>query len=100
MSGDYESHFRERAETAEAALSTARSANKPLKEEVQKIKETFGIRKRGDRYQINYDTLVKAIGFEGALELRKIIDAAYNVSGEAGEKPRVRIPAPAQEAAA
>ena len=84
-----------RAQTAEAIAQTARGALKPLKEEVQQIKATFGIRKRGDgRYQIDYGALVKAIGFDGWMELRQIGDQTYNVSGGAGEKPRVRVPAP------
>lgn len=96
---DYDaSALLERAQTAEAIAASAKSANEPLKKEVQQIKATFGIRKRGDgRFEINYDTLVKAIGFDGWMELRQIGDKQWNVSGSVGEKPRVTVRAPRLE---
>lgn len=94
---DSDSRLLERAQTAEAIANTAKAALAPLKNEVRQIKETFGIRKRGNgAYQVGYDVLVKAIGLEGYMELRAIGDQHWNVSGDVGEKPRVRIRAPEQ----
>lgn len=91
-----EQYWIERAQSAEAKLSTCQSAQDGLKEEVRTTRETFGARKRSDgSYEINYDIFVEHLGLEAALQVRAIIDEKYHVSGAAGEKPRVRMPSKA-----
>lgn len=91
MSEDF---YRQRAETAEAQLATLKYAQAAAIDRVRQFKANFGIRERsnGDLV-IDYQKFVKALGLEAALELRKEIDLAYRITGEAGEKPRVRASA-------
>lgn len=46
---------------------------------------------------LNFDALAERLGPVACLELRAAIDARWNISGEAGQKPRMRV---AGEAAA
>lgn len=91
-----EKEWMERAQSAEAKLTTCQGAQEALKEEVRTVRETFGARKRSDgSYEINYDAFVERLGLEAALQVRAIIDEKYQISGAAGAKPRVRMPAKA-----
>ena len=45
--------------------------------------------------EIDFDKFVPALGVEGALELRRIIDETWRVSGAPGEKPRLKVKAAA-----
>lgn len=91
-----EKEWMDRAQSAEAKLTTCRDAQERLKDEVRTVHETFGARKRSDgSYEINFDAFVERLGLESALQVRAIIDEKYHVSGAAGEKPRVRMPSKA-----
>lgn len=81
----------DKAQTAEAQIATMRDQVEPLREKCRHIKETFGARERSDgSFDIDYQAFVDNLGMEAALEVRKIIDETYNVSGAPGEKPKVK----------
>jgi hypothetical protein len=87
-----EAYWENRAFSAEAQLETLRQASSAALDRVKEFKGNYGIREKSDgSLQLNYDILASGLGIEGALELRAIIDAKYNISGAAGEKPRIRL---------
>lgn len=89
-----ESHWIERAQSAEAKLATLKAAYEPAIERVQQFKTNFGIKERHDgEIVIDYDRFVERLGVAAALELRAVIDQRYHISGAPGEKPRIKLPA-------
>ena len=89
-----EQHWMERAQTAEAQLITVRESFGQAVERVKAFKANFGVREKSDgQIEIDWDKFVGNLGIEAALELRKVIDELYHISGVAGEKPRVRLQA-------
>ncbi len=87
-----ESDWIERAQTAEAKLITLKENYAPAIERVKEFKANFGVRERGNgEIVIDYEKFVERLGLEGALELRKVIDELYNVTGGPGEKPHLRL---------
>jgi hypothetical protein len=87
-----ESYWIERAQSAEAALSTCRDNQDRVKEKLRGMMETLGAKEKGNgSIDINYDTFVERLGIEGALAVRAIIDQKYSITGAAGEKPRVKV---------
>lgn len=87
-----ESHWIERAQSAEARLATMEQSMKPALERVREFKAAFGVKERSDgTLIIDFDKFATALGAEGALELRRIIDEKYQITGAAGEKPRMRV---------
>ncbi len=87
-----ESHWIEKAQSCEAQLSTLKDAYGPALERVKQFKANFGVRERENgEIDIDFEKLVERLGLSACLELRAVIDARYNVSGEPGEKPRVRV---------
>lgn len=84
--------WRERAQTAEAKIVTMQEATTGAIQRVKEFKGNFGVKERSDgEIVIDYDKFVKALGINGALELRGIIDEQYNISGEPGKKPHMRL---------
>ena len=82
----------EKAQSAEAKLATLKQAYEPAIERVKQFKANFGVKERDNgELVINYEKFVERLGMEGALELRKIIDEKYNITGKPGEKPHVRL---------
>lgn len=82
----------ERAQSAEARLETLKHAYEPAIARIRAFKTNFGVREESDgTLHINFDKFAAGIGIEGALELREIIDEIYRISGEPGEKPKVRV---------
>ena len=89
-----ESELLHRAQTAEAKYNTLMQSVEPMKQKIQNFKMEWGINERGNgAWQINFDKFAENLGIEQALELRAIIDEKYGISGAAGEKPKVRVPA-------
>ena len=87
-----ESVWIEKAQSAEAKLATLKQAYEPALERVKQFKANFGVKERDNgELVINYEKFVERLGMEGALELRKIIDEKYNITGEPGKKPHVRL---------
>jgi len=87
-----ESYWIDRANTAEAELATLRQAYAPALERYKAFKANFGVKESSDgTISIDFDKMVPAIGMESALELRRIIDGTYQISGAAGAKPRVKL---------
>ena len=84
--------WRQRAETAEAKLITLKESLGHAIDRVKIFKTNFGIKERsnGD-IDIDYDKFTENLGIEAALELRKCIDQRYIISGEAGDKPRIKL---------
>jgi hypothetical protein len=97
-----ESHWIERAQSAEAKLKTLQDSMEPLKAKVRGIKDALCARERTDgSFDIDFDRLAERLGVAACLELRGIIDARYSISGAPGRKPRVRVKAaPADPATA
>ncbi len=89
-----ESMWIERAQSAEAALTTCRAQADLLKEKVRDVTEALCARVKGNgTIDIDFDALVQKLSTEHALELRVAIDQHHRISGAAGEKPRVSVPA-------
>lgn len=87
-----ENEWREKAQSLQAQLNTLEQAYKPQIERVKQFKSNFGVRERSDgSIVIDYDKLVKGLGPEGCLELRKIIDSTFSISGNPGEKPKIKV---------
>ena len=87
-----ESHSIERTQSCEARLSTLKDAYEPAIERIKQFKANFGVRERSNgEIEIDFDKFVERLGIEGALELRRVIDERYAVSGAPGEKPHVRV---------
>ena len=87
-----EAMWMERAQAAEAQLTTMREAKDAAINRVKEFKTNFGIReKQGGVIEIDYDKFAQALGVEGCLELRKVIDETHNISGAAGKKPRLKV---------
>ena len=82
----------ERAQTAEALLVTQKESLGAAVERVKEFKTNFGIREKQDgSIEIDFDRFAKNLGAESCLELRKVIDDVYQVSGKAGTKPRMKL---------
>lgn len=89
-----ESHWIDRAQSAEARLITLKEAYEPALERIKEFKKNFGVREASDgRLLVDYDRFADAIGPDGALELRAIIDQKFSIAGAPGTKPRIRVPA-------
>lgn len=91
-----ESIWIERAQTAEMKVATMRQAHEKAADQIKTFKATMGVREASDgSLVINYDKFAKALGMDGALELRRIIDETYGITGAAGQKPRIKVTAAA-----
>lgn len=89
-----EAYWIEKAQSAEAKLTTYSGQVDKLKEKVRVVLKTFGAREKSDgSFDINYEEFVKQLGPEGALMVRRVIDETYGISGAPGEKPRMRVKA-------
>ncbi len=89
-----ESMWIERAQSAEASLTTCRDQTARLKEKYRAVMEALGARESSDgSIDIDFDALVKRLPIEQALELRTVIDQHHRISGAPGDKPRISIPA-------
>ena len=87
-----EAEWRDRAETCEAKLSTQQQVHEMAVGRVKLFKGNFGVRERSNgEIVVDFDKFAEGIGVEGALELRKIIDDLYRISGEPGDKPHIRL---------
>ena len=87
-----EAMWMERAERAESIIFTQKEAFAAAMDRVKEFKMNFGIKERsnGD-IDIDFDKFAANLGAEAALALRKVIDDQYNISGNAGDKPRMKI---------
>ncbi len=91
-----ESQWIDRAQSAEAKLSTMEQNHKLSIDRVKQFKANFGVRERDNgEIDIDFQKLVERLSIGDALELRRIIDEIYSITGEAGEKPHIRMPASA-----
>jgi len=82
----------ERAQTAEALLITQKESMGAAIERVKDFKKNFGIREKQDgSIEIDFDKFATNLGIESCLELRKVIDDTYQLSGKAGTKPRMKL---------
>ena len=87
-----ESMWIERAQSAEAQLETMRQSQGAAIERIKVFKTNFGIKELANgEIQVDFDKLVDRIGIESAIELRGVIDEKYDISGQSGEKPRIKI---------
>jgi hypothetical protein len=92
MSDD--SHWIERAQSAEAKLATLKNQFEPALERVKAFKANFGVREKSNgEIEIDFEKMVERLGADGCLELRRVIDERWNISGNPGEKPKVRVKA-------
>ena len=82
----------EKVKDAESRFETYKQANGAAVERVKQFKTNFGVKEASNgEISINFDKLVPALGLEEAMELRKVIDETYSVSGNAGEKPHIKL---------
>ena len=89
-----ESQWIERAQVAEARLTTMQESVDRLKEKYRTLLQTLGAKERSDgTVDIDFEALVERLSAEHALELRAIIDQTHCISGAPGEKPRISVTA-------
>lgn len=82
----------ERAQSAEAKLTTMKESHEKAVEKVREFKTNFGVKERSDgSIDIDFDKFTQALGIEPAFELRAIIDETYQISGDPGEKPHIKL---------
>jgi len=89
------------ANTDNDRFRSLETRNKTLGDQVDRltqkcadIREALCAKERSDgSFDIDFDALVEKLGIESALVLRRIIDERYGISGEAGQKPRIRLAA-------
>ena len=73
-----ESVWIERAQSAEARLSSLKQATEQAIERVKTFKANFGVKERANgEIDIDFAKLVQNLGRENAMELRRIIDERY-----------------------
>ena len=73
-----ESVWIERAQSAEARLSSLKQATEQAIERIKIFKANFGVKERANgEIDIDFAKLVKNLGRENAMELRRIIDERY-----------------------
>ena len=88
-----ESHWIDRAQSAEARLATIKDAYEPALERVREFKKNFGVREHSNgTIVVDYDKFAANIGIDGALELRRIIDEKFQIRGAPGKRPRIKMP--------
>lgn len=89
-----EAAWRERAQSAEARIETTKQSYEAAISRVQEFKANFGVRDKSDgSIEIDWEKFVDRLGLENALVLRGEIDQRWGVSGNPGEKPKVRVKA-------
>ena len=77
----------------ETALAELRGQLQPALDRFQAFKANFGLRETSDgSIIIDFDKFAEALRMEQALELCRIVDEKYGITGAAGEKPRIRVP--------
>ncbi len=82
----------ERAQSAETKLVAMKESMGAALERVKEFKKNFGIRERQDgSLEIDFDKFATNLGVESCIELRRVIDDIYKISGKSGEKPRMKI---------
>jgi hypothetical protein len=82
----------ERAQAAEALLKTQKESLGAAIERIKDFKKNFGIREKSDgSIEIDFDKFAQNLGVESCIELRRVIDDKYKISGKSGEKPRMKI---------
>lgn len=87
-----ETDWRGLAESSELRYETLYQQVSRLKDEVRDVRELFAARKKRDgSYDIDFDKFVRQLGAEGALDLRRVIDEVYRISGAPGEKPKIKL---------
>ena len=73
-----EDRWRERAQNAEAVNVTLKESSAAVINQYKEFKTNFGIReKQGGVIEIDFDKFVENIGFESAMELKKVIDEKH-----------------------
>ena len=73
-----ESVWIERAQSAEARLSSLKQATEQAIERIKTFKANFGVKERANgEIDIDFAKLVQNLGRENAMELRRIIDERY-----------------------
>jgi hypothetical protein len=65
-----------------------------MREDARAILDMFGARKKENgAFSIDFEKVANNLGIEQCLELRRVIDEVHSISGEPGQKPRVRMKA-------
>ena len=82
----------DRAQTAEAKLATCQENQDRVIEKFRDMMETLAARELSDgSVDIDFVALAGKLSLEHALALRQAIDDHHHISGDAGEKPKVRV---------
>lgn len=78
----------------EVKLGTMQQNMDRVTEKCASLREALCAKERSDgTLVINFEALVEKLGPVACLELRAAIDERWRVSGEAGQKPRMRVTA-------
>lgn len=73
-----DSHWIERAQSAEAKLKTMKGVLEQTTEHVKNFKTNFGVRERDNgEIVIDFQKFVERLGKEGATELKSVIEEKY-----------------------
>ena len=87
-----ESQWIDRAQSAEASLTTCRDTQDKIKEKYRAMMSFLGAHEKSDgSIHFDFDVLVKQLSTEHALNLRAIIDEHHRISGAPGEKPKISV---------
>jgi hypothetical protein len=77
-----ESFWVERAQSAEAKLSSLKQASEQALERIKNFKANFGVKERANgEIDIDFPKFVERLGEASAIELRRIIDERYRSGG-------------------
>lgn len=89
-----ESYWINEAQSWQAKYRALEESLKPAIERVKEFKTNFGVKEKSDgSIEIDWEKFVDRLGLENALVLRGEIDQRWAVSGNPGEKPKVRVKA-------
>lgn len=68
----------ERAQSAEARLGTMRDTHEAAMQRFKEFKKTFGLKQKADEsIHIDFDKFTDALGQEGCMQLKAIIDKKW-----------------------
>jgi hypothetical protein len=85
-------YLRDQLNSANAKMATMTDQFRPALDRVKAFKANAGLKEDSDgRITVDFEKFARNLGLAGALQLRAVIDEVYKVSGEAGEKPRVKL---------
>lgn len=85
------------ARSWETKYRTLKDQTERIQQDGRDILTMFAARKTDGSFSINFEKFANNLGLAQCLELRKVIDEMWRISGDPGEKPRVKMKLATQE---